>query len=52
MFTKLLTAHMEDSITRLDMGEESIAQTLTLVSSLYQASDVHYIEKGRDLTET
>ena len=42
---------MEDSITSLDVGEESVAQTLTLVSAFHQTSDVHNIEKGRNLTE-
>lgn len=41
---------MEDGITGTDVREESIAQALSSMSTLYQASNVHNIQKSWNFT--
>lgn len=41
-----LTAKVEESVARLDVWEEGIAQALSLGRALYQASDVSHIQEG------
>mmetsp|Transcript_70889 Transcript_70889/g.224431 ORF Transcript_70889/g.224431 Transcript_70889/m.224431 type:complete len:462 (+) Transcript_70889:311-1696(+) len=43
------TAHVEDPVHALDVGEESVAQPLAVGRALDQAGDIPHVQEGRDL---
>ena len=43
---------MEDAIACTDVGQEGVSQTLTLMSTFHQASNVHNIKECWDFAAT
>ena len=42
---------MEEGIAGSDVGQEGVAQALTLGRALDEAGDVHHVQEGRDFAE-
>ena len=42
---------MEEGIAGSDVGQEGVAQALTLGRALHEAGDVHHVQEGRDFAE-
>ena len=45
-----LTSEVKEGITGLDVGQEGVPKTLTLSSTLHQASNVCHVQESRNFT--
>ena len=39
---------MEEGVAGFDVGQEGVAQALTLGRSLHESGDVHHVQEGRN----